>query len=137
MVGKIIRCNYQSRITLLRSLSMVATLSPLVSSVSLLALLHVFLEGRSFVDGLAFILILFGLDVTSVVFTTHGPAKFGSRLPVRFLVEESRALEGSLRRGKGTGTCNEGGNNGELGLQRQRKKGKTLDLNTSNKNKPQ
>ena len=96
------------------------------SFVSLLAsstLLHVLFERRSFVDGFAAVFVFESrADFTGVVFTTHGPAEFGSLVPVSLVVVNSSG-EGRLGgRDKGRSTGEKSGKDNKLVLRRPKKK---------------
>lgn len=67
-------------------------------------------------DGLAGIRILFGYNVTGVIFTAHGPAEFGRLLPVRLFVEEGRVKLGLHRRGECGSTGDQSRKDNKLGL---------------------
>ena len=59
--------------------------------------LHVFLEGFSLVDGLAWILIDLGFHISGIILSSHGPSELGSISPVSLSVEDGSGLAGESR----------------------------------------
>lgn len=91
-----------------------------VNLVASSTLLHVLLERRGIWDGLAGILVLDLLGkVTSVVLTSHGPAKLSGFVPVDLLASNTGG-EGRLGRGgEGGGRGNKGSEYNKLVLHKE------------------
>ena len=82
----------------------------------LLALAHVYLEGGTIVDRLAGVRVGVGLNLTGVVFASHGPAEFRRSVPVDLLVGQLGGESRLGNRGEGGSASEQGGEDDELGL---------------------
>lgn len=68
-------------------------------------------------DGLSWIFIDLGLDITGVVFPTGGPAEFGGLFPVRLFLEDLGGEFGLHGRGESRDTADQGEKKDNLGLE--------------------